>query len=151
MTSPSLKAEMVKLPRSSKLPGLPKPSTAPPGPVPGTFCHSRGARSVVEAEQPARSKGAARTSAKRTYVVLSRLATRFQYPALPGLPGAFTVTLPFEARGGSWTKCAPLWMAAEPFKDRASVFALPGRTSLLSNGRTTAQQHDMRDARPSRG
>src|SRR6266850_3762987 len=56
---------MVKLPRSSKLPGLPRPSTAPPGAVPGTFCQAIGSRSAVVAEQRARSRGAARRSGKR--------------------------------------------------------------------------------------
>src|SRR5712671_4065179 len=66
---------MVKLPRSSKLPGLPRPSTAPPGPVPGTFCQVIGSRSAVLAEQRARSRGAARRNEKRPREVIQAPGT----------------------------------------------------------------------------
>src|SRR5882724_9947829 len=67
---------MVKLPCSSKLPGLPRPSTAPPGPVPGTFCQAIGSRSAVVAEQRARNRGAARRSDKRPKDVIQAPGTR---------------------------------------------------------------------------
>src|SRR6266404_99708 len=66
---------MGKLPCSSKLPGLPRPSTAPPGPVPGTFCQAIGSRSAVVAEQCARSRGAARSSEKRPRDVIQAPGT----------------------------------------------------------------------------
>src|SRR5712664_1933661 len=66
---------MVKLPRSSKLPELPRPSTAPPGPVPGTFCQAIGSRSAVLAGQGARSRGAARRNEKRPTNVIQAPGT----------------------------------------------------------------------------
>src|SRR5689334_17342474 len=50
---------MVKLPTSSKAPGLPRPSTAPLGPGPCTFCHASGAIAADSDEQPWISAAAA--------------------------------------------------------------------------------------------
>src|SRR5712672_3118808 len=72
---------MVKLPRSSKVPGLPKPSTAPPGPLPGIFCHSRGASSAVEDEQRERRTAATTIGTRRREVIFVLAAS------VPGAAG----------------------------------------------------------------
>src|SRR5438874_233979 len=67
---PSLNAETVKLPTSSKLPvsGL-GPSNAPPGPLPGTLCQSIGASGTVLEEHAARRIDAASTGKRPTRLI----------------------------------------------------------------------------------
>src|SRR5712672_3775127 len=67
---PSLNAVTVKLPAWSKLPGVELgPSNEPPGPLPGTLCHSMGERDAVLDEHAARRTERRRTGNGRTRVI----------------------------------------------------------------------------------